>query len=322
MPQQQTIQSFLTWWAETTWNQTPVSPAAVKIPVLGESLKAGQGWQPNQSYRGRYERGKPFRDVFAVGGDLQVALDPLAHGLLLKELLTGTPVTTGANPYTHVLTPGAQTVGFGLERKVGAEYYVYSGLRCVKGVFTAKATGPMAAAFSLIGGGETVATVTKDADPTEYAHDPWELAGTGTQILEGGSAIANVAEVEFTVDREGEAGEPVVGGQAAPSGVLTGFVAISGRVRALYFDKALYDKARAGTESSLNLTLSRGAGTGALGAESLEWVIPELVYEPDAPTIQTAKGYVVEQRFTAYYDNAAEGAGLKATLKNSMATLT
>lgn len=321
MPQQQTIQSFLTYWPETAWNQTPVGPSAIRIPVASETLKAQRTYRRADHYRGAYERGKPFPEPLAVGGDLTVNLNPLAHAFLLKELLTANPVTVGTNPYTHTLTPGAQTVGFGMERKVGSEYFVYSGLRVVRAQLRARGTGPMEAVFTVIGGGESVNTSPVDSAPTDYADDPFELSGSGIQIFEGGSPIANVAEVEITIDREGEAGEPVVGGQGKPSGVLTGFVTISGRVRALYYDKSLYDKAAAGTETSLRLLMSRGAGTGALGEEQMEIVLPEIVLEPDAPTIQTAKGHVVEHAFHGFYHDAAEGAGIQVVVKNTIPTL-
>lgn len=90
---------------------------------------------------------------------------------------------------------------------------------------------------------------------------------------------------------------------------------------ALFDSLTLYNKVKNSTESSLKVTWAYGDGLGSAGNESLEILIPELIYSPNAPEVSGPMGVKVSLPFEAYYENSTEATAIQIILKNSQATI-
>ncbi|MBI4715842.1 MAG: hypothetical protein HY760_07905, partial [Nitrospirae bacterium] len=169
--------------------------------------------------------------------------------------------------------------------------------------------------FDIVGASETVGGASMDATPTSYTHIPF--TAFQATILEGGGAIATVTEAEITIDNDLDKDGYTVGSAGKRTQLPEGFAMVSGSITALFDSIALYNKAVNGTESSLKITLDRGVAP----ARSIEFLVPELVYEQQGPVIEGPKGVLVTLPFKAYYDNSAEASSLQITIKNGLTAI-
>jgi hypothetical protein len=288
----------------------------VVLPLVSETLRYARPHEHDPTITSGRTYQKPGRGASSVSGDLVLRLNPLAHCFLLKQLL-GPPSTTGSGPYTHTFGVGTPPVGFEIERGFpeDGEYYLYKGLRASKLSLTFGGSGLLSVTVGVIGGAEVVGAAPVVASPTSHPHEAFELGGAVT-MLEGGQAIASCTEVTLELDNETEADPAAIGGGGGPAGVGHGKAKVTGRLKAMFYDKALYEKAKNHTQSTLSLALSRGDGLGSLGNESATFAVGALVYEPNAPTVETPRGLFVELPFSAYGASC-----LTVTVKNSLAQI-
>jgi hypothetical protein len=105
----------------------------------------------------------------------------------------------------------------------------------------------------------------------------------------------------------------VIGGQGFRGSVNEGLMLLSGNVKALFEDQTLLAKAVAGTQSSIDITLTNGT-------ESLEINMQELVYQRNSPGINGPKGVEIELPFKAYFKAGALNSCIAFTLTNNTAT--
>ena len=310
---------------ETTWGQTPTITAGTMkdIPILSAGLAYGQELRELRTLSGSRTQRKPRRGRVTADGEVAVALDPLAHGWLLKHLL-GAPTTSGTGPYTHVFKVGG-TLPAGMSAEVGYTdvglYEVFRGLKVASATFRVPPAGEIETSLRLMGLTSSTGTSPLDSSPTTYAHDPFDGADAGNTLQEGGADIASLIDLEFTVDLQMR-DVYTLANQGRRGAITPGQTRVSGRLTALFEDWTLVDKARNATETSLKVVLSRGDGLGSLNNESLEVLMPEVALAPTSPGIESPEGIEVSFEFQAYYDDAAEATSLQMTLKNSVAAYT
>lgn len=160
-----------------------------------------------------------------------------------------------------------------------------------------------------------------DSSVTDPGHSPWEGFSIAA-ILEGGSSIATVTSVDnLTIENDLDGGIYCVGGGGIRRSIPDGKVRVSGTLTALFDSLTLYRKAIAFTESSLKITYNHGTGAGTAGNESLEILVPELVYAKETPVIEGPNGILYKGPFEAYYDNASEATSIQMILKSAEATI-
>lgn len=320
MAQAKGSNSKLIFDQETNFGTTPASPAAQVAYFENEGFAQTIEQIESSIIRGNRNPTAPLMGNRRVSGSVATELAPIGQAIWFKHLM-GSVTTTGAGPYSHVFKVGVLPVGLCFEKQFLdlTKYVLYNGVRVASASFDFSPAGKVAASYSFVGQKETVSGASFDATPVDLGHSPFQ--GFQAAIEEGGATIGVVTAAKLEINNDIQSDQYVIGGGGYVYGLPEGIVKVSGSLTALFDSMALYDKAVAGTESSLKLTLSKGDGLGSAGNESLEFFVPELRFQATTPTIKDSKGLLIELPFTAYLDNAASATALQITLKNSQATI-
>jgi hypothetical protein len=305
---------------ETVYAADP-TPDGMVLPFKSESLRMSRNLISSATIRSGRNPQQPARGNMDVAGEITFELTP-QYGRLLKHVFGSYGVAGGAAPYTHTYKIAALPVGMLIEKQftdlATAQYFKYNGLRVNNFKLGAKAEGIIECSVGLIGAKETVGTSAYDATLTDLGHTPFD--GFECSIKEGGSAIAIVTEIEFTLENNLDGSVFVIGGAGQRASLPAGSVKVSGTLTALFDSVTLYTKATGHTESALEIIFTKGAGTGAsAGNEKLTFFMDELIYKPQAPVVPGPKGVMVELPFEAYYDNDADASALRAVLLSPIA---
>lgn len=317
MPWAQGVKAQVIFDQETTYKTDPGTIDAKVIPFTKDGLKASKNLIDIETIRGNRNKSTPVGGNIDVAGGIDFELSDTAFSTLLKHLL-GSNTTTGASdPYTHTIKVGNLPVGLVIEKGFTdiAQYFKYNGCRINKGVFKFPKEGTITGSFDIIGAKETVGASSMDSTPTSYSHIPF--TAFQATIQEGGGTIATVTEAEITIDNSLDKDGYTIGSSGERTQLPEGFAVVSGSITALFDSITLYNKAVNSTESSLKITLDRGVTP----ARSIEFYIPELIYERQTPAIEGPKGVLVTLPFKAYYDNSTEASSLQIIIKNGLATI-
>jgi hypothetical protein len=257
-----------------------------------------------------------------VSGEINFELSP-QYGRLLKHIFGSYGVAGGAAPYTHTYKIGTLPVGMVIEKQFAdlatPQYFLYNGCKINSFKLGTKAEGMIDCSVGILGAKETVGTGAYDATLTDLGHTPFD--GFEAAITEGGSSIAIVTEMDFTLENNLDGSIFVIDGTGQRASLPEGTARVSGTIKALFDSLALYTKAVNHTESSLAITFQKGTGTGATaGNEKLTFSLDELIYKPNAPVVTGPQGVMVELPFEAYYNDDADASALRAVLLSPTAT--
>lgn len=169
----------------------------------------------------------------------------------------------------------------------------------------------LTASIDVMGCKETMAAVPFDTAPKSIVFTPFEnLEAT---IKEGGATVANVLSMSLDIDFGLDGDSYAIGGKGFRTYIDTGIIGVSGTIKAFFQNMDLLNKAVNGTESSLELTLTKGTN-------SLTIKLPELIYERNSPGIDGPKGVNIELPFKAYYGDDAGQSAVVFELVNSQAS--
>lgn len=305
---------------ETTFGTTPTSPASILAYFKDEGFAQDIELINSNIIRGNRNPTQPVAGNKSIKGSLSTELAPFGQALLLKHLM-GAVTTTGATEFTHVFKVGSLPTSLCFEKQFTdlTKFFLYNGVRVAKASFDFKPAGFVDTSFEFVGQKETVSGTSIDATPTDLGHSPFE--GFQAAILEGGSSIGTVTAVKFDIDNDIQTDLYTIGGGGLVHSLPEGVVKVSGSMTAIFDSTTLYDKAVAGTESSLKISLTKGTGLGTAGNESIEFLIPELRFKASTPVIKDSKGIMLELPFEAYYTDSTEASALQITLKNTQATI-
>jgi len=231
-------------------------------------------------------------------------------------------VTTPGTAFTHTLKAGGNLASYTIEKGFTdvAQFFRYLGCKCASMNFSIGGAGLIKLATNWMGASEATASTSFDSSPLDNGKRSFDNLGiAAANILEGGSVVANIIGIDsITIDNDLDGDTFVVGGGGSRAGINAGIYKVSGTLKAQFEDLTYYNKARNLTESSLDFTITRGSGAGTDGNESIQVVIPELVYKAASPPIEGPKGVTVSLGFEGFYDNNADVTGLKIILKNAI----
>lgn len=302
----------LLYVAESTYGTTPGTPSAVKLPFNTMGLASAQNLIDPGTITGHRKQVRPGIGNITVSGDIVVPVDVRAIGYWLA-LAIGTPTTSGTDPYTHTFKPGLSLPSAVLESGFStpfAHYALFNGCKVNQMSFSFGGDGELVSTVSVMGAKETAGTSPVDADPTAVEFDRFN--NFQASITEGGAAIATVTQLDLTINN-GLDGEPTIGSAGVRADLAEGMMTVSGTLKALFADQALYNKAINNTESSIVLTLTSDS-------HSLALTLPEIVYERNGLERNGAAGVYVSLPFRAYYDDAVEETSMQAVLVNDVAS--
>jgi len=298
---------------ESTYNQTPGTPAAVKMPIISSTIKSTQNLIDSAIITGRRDPVLPARGNIDVAGSVEVPVDEIGIGHWLK-LALGVPTTTGAaDPYTHVFKVGDSMPSAAFEQGFTdiSVYELFNGIRMSKFSISFGGDGELTAKIDLLGAKETIGATSMDATPDTISIA--KLGNFQATLKEGGVSIATVLSCDLNIDFGLDGDTYCLGGGGFRTSIEAGLVQISGNVKAFFENTTLLNKAINGTESSLELTLTNGT-------HSLAFKLPELIYERNSPGIDGPKGVNIDMPFKAFYNDNADNSAIVVTLVNSQAS--
>lgn len=299
---------------ESTYGVTPAVPVAYRIPFNANTLTAKQSMIDSNTITGRRDPVEPGLGQIDVSGSLTLPLDVRNIGVLLT-LMFGEPATTGSeSPYTHVWKVQDDMPSASIEKGFGdlTKYAVYPGCKASKFSLSAE-VGNNETTYSLdiMGANEVLESASLDASPTVL--ELLRFNNFQAAVVEGGTALATCRKLDLDIDFGLDGDTYCLNGQGTRTDIAEGIIQPTGTIEALFKDTALLDKAIAGTSTSLKLTFTRGA-------HSLEFLLPELLFERATPTIDGPKGLLLSLAFRGFYSNSSVNSAVQVTLKNDVAS--
>jgi len=298
---------------ETTYKTTPAVPSGILMPIQSSKIQSKQNLAEDKTIRGRRDPAQPSMGFVNVDGSITVPVDEIAIGYWLKAIF-GAPATTGsADLYTHVFKPGFVQPSLVLEQgftDIG-QYFLFNGCKVGKFAISFGGDADLSATIDIMGAKETISGTTFDSTLTQIVLRKFN--NFQAAVIEGGAALATITKADLTIDLGLDGDTHVLDGTPCRSSVNEGLISVSGTITALFESIVLLNKAIAGTTSSIALKL-------ASGTHSLEFKMPEVMYERDSPTIDGPKGVLVSLPFKAFYSASVENSVIVVTLVTSQAT--
>ncbi|UZP67712.1 phage tail tube protein [Desulfovibrio mangrovi] len=299
---------------EEDYGVAPATPVGFQVHINSVDGGATRALSTSDTITGTRNPAKPFSGDTALSRNIVVPLDAREIGLWLTGML-GAPVSSGTGPYTHVFKVGDTQPSMIIEPAFPDVGMYLRGRGCKVGSFefTAGGSGEHVVNIGVVGQDESKEAAPYDATPTQFAFDRMEKRHIAS-IKEGGAAVSGrITEISMKFDM----GLDTDGYTADTGGTLgdisEGLISISGSVTALFKDTTLFDKAAAGTETSLEITFTNGA-------HSLSFKLPETMYSRSSPAISGPQGVRESYDFQGYLDDAADGSAIVVTLTNDVAS--
>jgi len=276
--------SGLAFVPEVTFGTTPASPTMVDLPFNSHSLELSKSGVTSSQIR-------PDRQVEIfrhgqrqVGGSIECEFRADAFDTLLESGCFGT-FSTG------VLKVGTTFKSFTIEERNLdiTQYRRFTG--CSVSSFSINCTPNqmVSATFNMVGKDMSLATSPLDASIDAAAAEP-PFDSFSATIEEGGSAIATITSLNFTVDN-GLNPTFVVGSATTPQ-LEYGMANITGELTAYFENQTLLNKFINETESSLELTLTDGSDTYV-------FLMPKIKYSGASVPVQNPQSRLLTMPFVA-----------------------
>ncbi|MDU6275051.1 MAG: phage tail tube protein [Veillonella sp.] len=309
----QGAQSKLTMAFEQDFGTIP-STSGVIMPIISSSLKASQNLIDSAVIRGTRNPAAPSRGNIDTSGSITPPVDVIGFGYWLK-LAFGSPTSnvtgTGKSKKAeHIFKIGPEMPSATFEQGYPDvnTYQQFSGVRINKLGLKFGGDSELTATIDVMGCKETLAAASFDTAAKSVIFTPFEnLEAT---IKEGGQQVANILSLDLDIDFGLDGDSYAIGGKGFRTYIDTGIVGVSGTVKAFFQNQDLLNKAVNGSESSLELVLTKGDA-------SLTIKLPELIYERNSPGIDGPKGVNIELPFKAYYGDDAAQSAVVFTLVNT-----
>jgi hypothetical protein len=291
------------------------------LPFVSESLKLSRNLIESKTIRGNRNPLNPVRGNSEVTGDVTVEMTPYMGKMFYHAL--GTFSTTGASPYSHTFVISDLPPGLTIEKQFidldTPEYFTYAGCKINSMKMSFASEGFIETVFSVMGSAQTVTVSAKLTGALDYSDDAvgQQFDNFQATIKEGGATLGIVTKLDISIENNLDGSVYVIDGTGSRYSLPEGLVKVSGTLTALFQDVTLYNKAVNNAESSLQVTLTQGTGTGAAYNEKLDIWIDELLYSPADPVITGPAGIMVELPFIGYYNNGASASAFRLILWNT-----
>jgi len=162
-----------------------------------------------------------------------------------------------------------------------------------------------------MGADEVLANATMDSTPVE--HPALRFNNFNAEVVEAGTVLGTCRKMSVDIDFGLDGDTYCLNGKGTRTDITEGIIKPTGSIEALFKDTTLLDKAINGTESSLKLTFKRGDYL-------LEFLMPELIFERNTPTIDGPKGVLLTMNYKSYYSDSVENSAVQVTLINDVAS--
>jgi hypothetical protein len=297
-----------------------LSGEALIVPFISEGMKVSKNLISSNVIRSSRQPQRPSSGNKEVAGDISIEYNPYMQRLL-KHALGNYTVSGASAPYTHMFKIGALPIAMVIEKGFTdiLQYFRYNGCRINSLSMDLKPEGPITGSIGFMGAKETIDTLPYDSNPLDYGHTPFE--GYEVTITEGGTTLGTASEASFSLENNLDGSTFVLDGTGERYSLPSGKAKVTGKLKVLFENTAMYLKAINNTETALVITLTKGTGVGTAGNEKLTIHMEEMIFKQDSPVISGPTGVFLDLSFEAYYDNGAGAAALWIELLNAEADL-
>lgn len=276
---------------EVTYGTTPTTPAFKPFPHTGTNLAMTKDGLESEKLRGDRQVEDFRHGNQSISGDITSELEYGDLDDILEGVLCGTWTA-------DVLKAGVTRRSFTIERKFAdlatPEYHRYTGCEFNTFAMSVSPNAIVTSTFGVIGKGLTLATssVAGSTYAAPAAVQPFD-SFTGS-ITEGGSPIAVVTSIEFTLEN---GLEPLFAvGSTTTNRPSIGKSRLTGTMTTYFESKALYEKFINETSSSIVLTLVDLAGN------EYQFDMPNVKYNSGQPDVSGEGAVTISMDFIALYD--------------------
>ena len=286
-------QHSLHYIAESTYGTTPSTPTWTPLPHNATTLNLTKDAIESEKLRGDRQVEDFRHGNKQVGGDVTSELEYGALDDIIEAVMCGSWTT-------NVLKAGTTRRSFTLERKFAdlatPEFHRYTGCEFNTLSMTIAPNALVTTTFGVIG--KDIALATSEIASSTYSSDvgntPFD-SFTGT-ITEGGSSIATVTELTFSIENGLEALFSV--GSDTTNRPSIGKSRVTGSLTTYFDSKALYEKFLNETASEIVCTLTDTAGN------DLQIDIPNVKYNSGQPDVSGEGAVTVSMDFVALYSTS------------------
>lgn len=284
-------QHSLHYIAETTYGTTPSTPAFSPLPHTGTTLNVSKDAVESEKLRGDRQVEDFRHGNKTVGGEISCELEYQAFDDIIEAALCGTW-------NSDVLKAGTTRRSFTLQRKFAdlatAEFHTYKGCEINSMAISVSPNAMVGCTFGVVGQDLSIATsaITGSTFGSDVGETPFD-SFTGS-ISEGGSSIATVTSIEFTLEN---GIEPLFSvGSQTTSRPAIGRSRVTGTLTTYFESKTLYEKFLNETSSSITLTLQD------LDGNEYEFDFSNVKYNSGQPDVSGEGAITIAMDFVALYD--------------------
>lgn len=254
---------------------------------------------------------KPFAGNKNVAGPIVIPADSNGFWYWAKAMF-GVPTQSLGPPYEYEFKIGSSMPSISLEAAytdlATAKYNRFLGCKVNQMSMVFGGDGELVANLDILGASQSIESSAFDATPTAITLA--RVENFQAALTEGGGALSNAREVSLNINFGLDPDQFVIGGSGVRGSLPEQIVAVTGRLTTLFEDSSLLDKALAGTESSLKITVTASANS------ILEFELQEIQYEQNSPEVPGPQGLLVELNFQGFYDNGSEASAAVCRITN------
>jgi len=286
-------QHSLHYIAESTYGTTPATPTWTPLPHTGATLALTKDAIESEKLRGDRQIEDFRHGNKSIGGDVSAEMEYGAFDDILEAVMCGTWAT-------NVLKSGTTRRSFTLERKFAdlatPEFHRYTGVEFNSMAVSIAPNAMVTSTFSVVGKDLSLATaeVASSTYSADVGNTPFD-SFTGS-ITEGGSSIATVTSLEFTIEN---GLEPLFSvGADTTNRPSIGKSRVTGTLTTYFDSKSLYEKFINETASEIVCTLTDTAGN------DIQIDIPNVKYNSGQPDVSGEGAVTVSMDFVALYSSS------------------
>jgi len=286
-------QHSLHYIAESTYGTTHATPTWTPLPHNATTLALTKDAIESEKLRGDRQIEDFRHGNKSIGGDVTSEMEYGAFDDILEAVMCGAWTT-------NVLKSGTTRRSFTLERKFAdlatPEFHRYEGVEFNSMAISIAPNSMVTATFSVIGKDLSLATavVASSTYSADVGNTPFD-SFTGS-ITEGGSSIATVTSLEFTIEN---GLEPLFSvGADTTNRPSIGKSRVTGTLTTYFDSKTLYEKFINETSSEIVCTLTDTAGN------DIQIDIPNVKYNSGQPDVSGEGAVTVAMDFVALYSSS------------------
>lgn len=284
---------------ESVYGTTPSNPTLTPIRHTGTTLGLAKDTLESAEIRSDRQIVDFRHGTRQVNGDIQLELSYGSYDDILEAVLMGTWANETPASGTDQLKTGTTRRSFTIERQFedmasGNPYFVYTGCEFASLNVSVNTAAIVTSTVTVVGKNQTTASSEISGATVSSASTTTPFDGFSGAINEGGSSIAVVTSVDFTLDNALNT-KFVIGSNTTlqPS---VGRSNVSGSVTAFFEDTTLLDKFLSETDSSMDFTLVDLAGN------QYKFYFPNIKYLGGQPDVSGEGPITINMPFQAVYD--------------------